>query len=796
MGFKIVEQLGKPENRRFTLPYGTTLGSLRTAVARMLGVADTAIVLKFVDEDSDWCSLTCDDDLAEAVRLAELERAPVRLVVMDQASLRGAPAPKAAPEAVGPAAVAPAIGPLLTKADADRFVTAFADATSTTVTVPTGTPPGIRHQIHRLVGARYPQWTHNSVGHAADRTLVLTKPAAEDASAATLATPKQPITAPRVEEGCHVPLGELPNGWEMKVDQKGRVYYVDHANCTTQWEWPQPTATDNTAGQAALKQVGPFSTAEGADTALVPRASAEAPGKPATADVAVNNSDDLLIDARRASLASSEACEGVPSQRGLGSKDDAVERAANAVTELLSGPEMTQAVQTAIATELSRVAERCTGPCLAQEESRGQLLLKIVVPCNPNGSDNVVEIDYPVKVAEIVQQARAGKALVIDLTDRVPEEIYADLAENVFTSESEREVQKTPVPSSGDDAVDDPAWVDDGDNGLDDPTLNGGTVESEPSVTPVCSDSVWEQVETPTEDAEVAHAARIEEVQSASNEEEGRSNTHNEEVRPELVASPPASDDNFLMVETNSACSDFVVVREGDVAPAVSDAGFDASPATVEPHSQMGQAGVAADSDVPSDAAPEAVPVGSAAAAPPPQGGPMTNEERKEAVLDQLAAMGFVDRSETGALFDSFAYHEDPAYIREVAALAHRESISSDEAIVRVKLNRVLIALLSQSGVNLPDTSPAAEMEGEAIREAVLKKLTAMGFWDHSRNASAYDRVDEAECVMKSQEMASRDKVPLHEALACVRQQQIVALLTEEDALSLGGAEAWASQRH
>jgi len=350
----------------------------------------------------------------------------------------------------------------------------------------------------------------------------------------------------------------------VKVDQKGRVYYVDHANCTTQWEWPQPTATDNTAGQAALKQVGPFSTAEGADTAPVPRASAEAPGKPATADVAVNNSDDLLIDARRASLASSEACEGVPSQRGLGSKDDAVERAANAVTELLSGPEMLQAVQTTIATELSRVAERCTEPCLAQEESRGQLLLKIVVP---NGSGKLVEIDYPVKVAEIVQQARAGKTLVIDLTDRVPEDFYEDLADIVFTSESEREVQKTPVPSSGDDAVDDPAWVDDVDTMLDHPTLNGGTVESEPSVTPVCSDSVWEQVETPTEDAEVAHAAHIEEVQSASNEEEGRSNTHDEEVRPELVASPPASDDNFLMVETNSACSDFVVVREGDVAP-------------------------------------------------------------------------------------------------------------------------------------------------------------------------------------------------------------------------------------
>merc|ERR1712146_92534 len=119
--------------------------------------------------------------------------------------------------------------------------------------------------------------------------------------------------------------------------------------------------------------------------------------------------------------------------------------------------------------------------------------------------------------------------------------------------------------------------------------------------------------------------------------------------------------------------------------------------------------------------------------------------------------MGFADRSETGALFDSFAYHEDAAHIREVAALAHREGISSDEAIIRVKLNRVLLALLSQSGVSVPQmTSPAALSEGEAIRETVLKKLATMGFWDHSRNAAAYDRVDEAECVAKSQELAAR----------------------------------------
>merc|ERR1719498_129610 len=155
MAFKVVHQFGNAENRRFTLPYGTAFGALRTAVARTLGVAEQTIVLKFVDEDSDWCSMTCDEDLTDAVRLAEIEGAPVRLVVLD-----------------GPAepASAPRPAPLLTEADAVRFVAAFAAAEAVKVAVPTGTPPGIRHYIHRIVGAGHPGWTHKSTGDAADHT--------------------------------------------------------------------------------------------------------------------------------------------------------------------------------------------------------------------------------------------------------------------------------------------------------------------------------------------------------------------------------------------------------------------------------------------------------------------------------------------------------------------------------------------------------------------------------------------------------------------------------------------------
>eukprot|EP01086_Lenisia_limosa_P014319 TRINITY_DN44636_c0_g1_i1.p1 TRINITY_DN44636_c0_g1~~TRINITY_DN44636_c0_g1_i1.p1 ORF type:complete len:185 (+),score=22.53 TRINITY_DN44636_c0_g1_i1:269-823(+) len=32
--------------------------------------------------------------------------------------------------------------------------------------------------------------------------------------------------------------GELPFGWELKTTPQGKVYYVNHVNKVTQWEWP------------------------------------------------------------------------------------------------------------------------------------------------------------------------------------------------------------------------------------------------------------------------------------------------------------------------------------------------------------------------------------------------------------------------------------------------------------------------------------------------------------------------------------------------------------------------------
>lgn len=39
------------------------------------------------------------------------------------------------------------------------------------------------------------------------------------------------------------PLGPLPEGWEKRVDQSGRVYFVNHQNRTTQWDDPRTQGT-------------------------------------------------------------------------------------------------------------------------------------------------------------------------------------------------------------------------------------------------------------------------------------------------------------------------------------------------------------------------------------------------------------------------------------------------------------------------------------------------------------------------------------------------------------------------
>ena len=43
--------------------------------------------------------------------------------------------------------------------------------------------------------------------------------------------------------------GNLPLGWEARKNKKGRVYYVDHVNRTTQWRKPTEPAALKTSGK-------------------------------------------------------------------------------------------------------------------------------------------------------------------------------------------------------------------------------------------------------------------------------------------------------------------------------------------------------------------------------------------------------------------------------------------------------------------------------------------------------------------------------------------------------------------
>jgi E3 ubiquitin-protein ligase NEDD4 len=44
-------------------------------------------------------------------------------------------------------------------------------------------------------------------------------------------------------------LGPLPSGWEMRLDPKGRVYFVDHKTRTTSWDHPGSPSLDESAPQ-------------------------------------------------------------------------------------------------------------------------------------------------------------------------------------------------------------------------------------------------------------------------------------------------------------------------------------------------------------------------------------------------------------------------------------------------------------------------------------------------------------------------------------------------------------------
>lgn len=65
--------------------------------------------------------------------------------------------------------------------------------------------------------------------------------AATSSSSETASVPKQGASAsatiPRVAP---INSGPLPPGWEQRVDQNGRVYYVDHIEKRTTWDRPEP----------------------------------------------------------------------------------------------------------------------------------------------------------------------------------------------------------------------------------------------------------------------------------------------------------------------------------------------------------------------------------------------------------------------------------------------------------------------------------------------------------------------------------------------------------------------------
>ncbi|OXB81010.1 UNVERIFIED_CONTAM: hypothetical protein H355_006093 [Colinus virginianus] len=78
------------------------------------------------------------------------------------------------------------------------------------------------------------------------------EPSPEGATAATTATPAtaalttppvsrqvQPVNPP-AQALTTVSQGPLPPGWEQRVDQHGRVYYVDHVEKRTTWDRPEP----------------------------------------------------------------------------------------------------------------------------------------------------------------------------------------------------------------------------------------------------------------------------------------------------------------------------------------------------------------------------------------------------------------------------------------------------------------------------------------------------------------------------------------------------------------------------
>uniref|UniRef100_A0A8C5HXX8 E3 ubiquitin-protein ligase n=1 Tax=Gouania willdenowi TaxID=441366 RepID=A0A8C5HXX8_GOUWI len=93
---------------------------------------------------------------------------------------------------------------------------------------------------------------HDQQEYSGAAAATTTSTTATTATAATTATPSQTASVPKPGASASAALastsprlpqlsnGPLPPGWEQRVDQNGRVYYVDHIEKRTTWDRPEP----------------------------------------------------------------------------------------------------------------------------------------------------------------------------------------------------------------------------------------------------------------------------------------------------------------------------------------------------------------------------------------------------------------------------------------------------------------------------------------------------------------------------------------------------------------------------
>uniref|UniRef100_A0A668UR19 E3 ubiquitin-protein ligase n=1 Tax=Oreochromis aureus TaxID=47969 RepID=A0A668UR19_OREAU len=107
---------------------------------------------------------------------------------------------------------------------------------------PTRPPPAISSSPSELSeGPASDGSSQASASGCSDQQNESSARAATSSSSETASVPKQGASAsatiPRVAP---INNGPLPPGWEQRVDQNGRVYYVDHIEKRTTWDRPEP----------------------------------------------------------------------------------------------------------------------------------------------------------------------------------------------------------------------------------------------------------------------------------------------------------------------------------------------------------------------------------------------------------------------------------------------------------------------------------------------------------------------------------------------------------------------------